>query len=169
VVGADGVRSGLEPTASGACSVGGVSFRGGERRQRPAAVAVSAPAAVAVSTPVAAQGVAAAASASALRRQQRRREETRGGVAWLDSTPTRRILECFVGPFPAKTGPPNSSLVFYRVVFGLGFYTRKPAQTRGNTLAPNEALGGNGGVELVMVTFYIKIRIDLMRTPLILK
>jgi hypothetical protein len=121
-----------EPTASGAGwsrrrqELAASAFGEEKRRQRPAAVAVSAP--------VAARGVAAAASASALRRQQRRRE----GVACLDSTPTRRVLECFVGPFPSKTGPPNSSRVFCSVVIGLGFYTRKPAQT-GDTLAPNEA------------------------------
>jgi hypothetical protein len=124
-VGADGVWSGPEKrkeVAGG--SVGGVSFRGGEK--------------------AAASGSGGGISGGGFGASRRRwpcaagNKDTRG-VGCLSSTPTRRVLECFVGPFPDKTGPPNIPRVFYRVVIGPGFYTSKPAQTREETLAPNEA------------------------------
>jgi hypothetical protein len=104
VVGADGVRSGLEPTASGACSVGGVSFPGG----------------IEAAASGGGGGISAGGGGGSGRRggggSGRRgggvcfvpappAEKTRGdarGVAGLDSTPTLRVLECFVGPFHAK-------------------------------------------------------------------
>jgi hypothetical protein len=101
-----------EPTASGACNVGGVSFRG--RREAAASGGGG-------GISAGGGGGINAGGGSGRRRggvcfgpappAEKTREDARG-VAWLDSTPTRRVLECFVGPFPAKTGPPNSSLVF---------------------------------------------------------
>jgi hypothetical protein len=62
------------------------------------------------------------------------------GVGCFASTPTRRVSKCFVGPLPDKTGPPNSPLVFYRVVIGPGFYTPKPAQTQSKNTSTERGL-----------------------------
>jgi hypothetical protein len=66
-------------------------------------------------------GVRGSVSFGVLRRRRRlwaRREpcaasnENVRGVGYLASTPTRRVSEGFLGPFPSKTGLPNSPQVF---------------------------------------------------------
>jgi hypothetical protein len=69
-----------------------------------------------------------------------RQPPKREGVERLASTPTRRVFECFLGPYPAKSGLPNGLGVSWCVLNGPGFYTPKPVRSPKKTLAPNEAL-----------------------------